>query len=194
MEGYFDKLKSKKALGGDFNKRYFAVVRTPENRFMLNYYNKRGDLTDGSKPNGSIELKDISFVGVYGQPVQKGGQPHFKVGDPAKSKQRHRRSDSDSSSMSSSTVMEKHAARGIQISSKTVNMFIVADNKSMAHKWTAGLCIMLDMPLPPGVGWPKKFGSPPPCLAKLAIAEKARQLEGYFNTLVVEKGTFVSCS
>ena len=77
-------------------------------------------------------------------------------------------------------------------------MFIVADNKSMALKWAAGLCLMRDLKLPPGVGWPKKFGPPPVQLFKTSDngeleameSEKARRLEGYFNSLVVEKGEF----
>ena len=56
MEGYFDKMKSKKALGSDFNKRYFAVVRTPDNRFYLNYYNKRADMADEGRPGGCVRM------------------------------------------------------------------------------------------------------------------------------------------
>jgi hypothetical protein len=211
MEGYFDKLKSKKGLGSGFNKRYFAVVRTPDNRFFLNYYGKRSDLTDDSKPSGSIPLAEIDFVGVPGQKVEDRGRPDFKVGDPSKTKKKESLTNLNSTPgtpaggegegggggiLAHDGTMEKHAARGLQIGSKHQNMFIVGDNSSMAHKWIAGLCFMRDLPLPPGIGWPKKFGAPPPCLFKSskdgevtdAPSELPRVVQGFLNSVVVEKG------
>jgi hypothetical protein len=230
MEGYFDKLKSKKALGSDFNKRYFAVVRSSDDRYFLNYYGKRTDLAGGTDASGSIELSDITFIGIPGQPADAGGRPDFQVGDPEKlRKEAEKRkaaghgagSSKDlkasagaaeskdggadgaaavaaaaGSTMVHNAVMEKHADRGIQIGSRLQNIFIVADNKSMAKKWISGLCIMRDLPAPPGMGWPKKFGPPPARLYKAnadgTVAEtpkeKVRPFQGYFNSLVVEKG------
>ena len=196
MEGYFDKLKSKKNLGSDFNKRYFAVVRTPDKRFCLNYYGKRSDLADENcRPSGSIPLKEITYVGVPGQSVEDGGQPGFKVGDPGKLAKKKKKKPDDTI-LAHNPIMEEYAARGIQIGSLNQNIFIVATNKSMAQKWIAGLCFMRNLRLPPGTGWPKKFGPPPPCLFKAdkngklkeAAPEEAKPLAGYFNSVVVEKG------
>jgi hypothetical protein len=195
MEGYFEKLKSKKNLGTDFNRRYFAVVRMPNNQHFLNYYSKRADLNEDANPSCSIALKDLTFVGSPNQSEAEGGQPKFKVGDPRKLKKQKKNSNQSGGMIIHNTVMENHADHGIQIASKYVNIFIVAANKSMAHKWIAGLCLLRDLTPPPNIVWPKKFGPPPPKLFKSgkdgllisAPKQKTRSLQGYFNAIVVEK-------